>query len=655
MKYLSKSRFKLALSCPTKLYYNDRDEYENIRTEDKFLEALAEGGYQVGELAKCYYPGGINITEKGYETSLKRTNDLLLQENVIIYEAAIKWENCFIRVDILKKTGNNIELIEVKAKSFQGSSQEFLSKDERSISNDWREYIEDVAFQKYVTQKAFPTWNVTAFLMLADKSKRTNVNGLNQKFFLKKEGKNLAVIANGDVSPTALGNPILTSVNIDAIANNIINDLYKKDTEGLSYSEKINTWALSVVDKKKIHSPIGANCFGCEFQSTNPEKKSGFNECWKNHFNYSDEQLNQPLIKEIWNLRGKGKLFEEGVVFIKDLRKEHFGKIEPKKDAKLSTKERQWLQVEKNQQNDDSEYIDIEGLKKAIDTFVFPLHFIDFETSLSAIPFYTNQRPYETIAFQFSHHIIQEDGKIEHRSEYIKLERGEFPNYEFIRELKKVLENDKGTIFRFATHENTVLNQIARQLIEISDEIVADKEDLLNFIYSITYNKDENRQGDRNMIDMCQMVKDYHFDPRTKGSNSIKSVLPSVLSRSEFLQKKYSQPIYGKNGLINSKNFDQGWIWIKRDESGNVIDPYKLLPKLFDDVDSEIAEGFITEDSINSGGAALTAFAKMQFTEMADQEREHVINGLLKYCELDTLAMVMIFEHWKFLTEKSIA
>jgi len=36
----------------------------------------------------------------------------------------------------------------------------------------------------------------------------------------------------------------------------------------------------------------------------------------------------------------------------------------------------------------------------------------------------------------------------------------------------------------------------------------------------------------------------------------------------------------------------------------------------------------------------------MQFTEMSKIERTHLIKGLLKYCELDTLAMVMIYEFW---------
>jgi hypothetical protein len=82
------------------------------------------------------------------------------------------------------------------------------------------------------------------------------------------------------------------------------------------------------------------------------------------------------------------------------------------------------------------------------------------------------------------------------------------------------------------------------------------------------------------------------------------------------------------------------------------MDPYKLLPKLFEDIDLETAQSFITDDSINSGGAALTAFAKIQFTEISDLERDRVINGLLKYCELDTLAMVMIYEYWKNHIEK---
>ena len=48
-----------------------------------------------------------------------------------------------------------------------------------------------------------------------------------------------------------------------------------------------------------------------------------------------------------------------------------------------------------------------------------------------------------------------------------------------------------------------------------------------------------------------------------------------------------------------------------------------------------------------------TAYAKMQFTQMSPEETDRVAQGLLKYCELDTLAMVMIWEYWRELIEKS--
>jgi len=53
------------------------------------------------------------------------------------------------------------------------------------------------------------------------------------------------------------------------------------------------------------------------------------------------------------------------------------------------------------------------------------------------------------------------------------------------------------------------------------------------------------------------------------------------------------------------------------------------------------------DDELNNGGAALTAYGRMQFSEMTEHEREELSNALLRYCELDTMAMVMIFEAWR--------
>jgi hypothetical protein len=265
-----------------------------------------------------------------------------------------------------------------------------------------------------------------------------------------------------------------------------------------------------------------------------------------------------------------------------------------------------------------------------------------------AIPFYKGRRPYEQTAFQFSHHIVFENGTIEHKGQYLCTEKGQFPNFEFVRALKWELENDEGTIFRYAAHENTVLNQIMAQLQDTDVSEVSDKKELITFIQSIT--RGANHTGKRDMVDMLLLVKKYYYHPSMRGSNSIKAVLPAVLNASKRIKEKYSQPIYGKNSEIKSLNFEDGWIWVVPDDKGQVQSPYALLPSLHDEIDVDTLDEFIYGDKLADGGAAMTGYAKMQFMDISKEEHEAISKGLLKYCELDTLAMVLIWEHFRELT-----
>src|ERR1700694_4616038 len=117
-KYLTKSRFKLALECSTKLYYNENKEYGNQSLDDPFLAELAKGGFQVGALARLYFPGGVLLEKGKHEELHQKTIELLSADNIIIYEAAFLIDNWFIRADIVEKKGNELNLIEVKAKSY---------------------------------------------------------------------------------------------------------------------------------------------------------------------------------------------------------------------------------------------------------------------------------------------------------------------------------------------------------------------------------------------------------------------------------------------------------------------------------------------------------------------------------------------------------
>jgi hypothetical protein len=220
LRYLTKSRFKLGLECPTKPYYTNKPEYKNTKLEDTFLEALAEGGFQVGELAKLKYPGGLDIETLDYDESLAITNKELEKDKATLYEAALKYEDLFIRVDILKKANDFIEIIEVKAKSYDQPDLEkapFLdgrSKKVKKIVGKWAPYLYDIAFQYYVATKAFPDKTIIPKLLLVDKSKQTVTEGLNQRFKITKENGRKKILLCSEISQEDYNNEILKEINV---------------------------------------------------------------------------------------------------------------------------------------------------------------------------------------------------------------------------------------------------------------------------------------------------------------------------------------------------------------------------------------------------------------------------------------------------------
>lgn len=169
-RYLTKSRYLLGLNCPTKLYYTGKSDYPDKNEDNDFLKALAEGGYQVGALAKCYYPTGIEIENRDYDSSVRETYKHLKQPRVVLFEAAFMWHNLFIRADIIEKKDRVINIFEVKAKSFGGTDSADMLTPEGYINTAWLDYLYDVAYQKYVISKMYPEYLVRAHLMLANKN-----------------------------------------------------------------------------------------------------------------------------------------------------------------------------------------------------------------------------------------------------------------------------------------------------------------------------------------------------------------------------------------------------------------------------------------------------------------------------------------------------
>jgi len=314
----------------------------------------------------------------------------------------------------------------------------------------------------------------------------------------------------------------------------------------------------------------------------------------------------------------------------------------------LSRTERQWLQINKSVQGDSAAYLDIAGLQAEMAQWQYPLHFIDFETIAPAIPFTRGLRPYETVAFQFSHHILHEDGRVEHKGQFIDTTPCVNPSLNFLRALKAQLEQDNGTVFRFHNHENTVLNGLADQLQSIDMTDSTETAELIAFIRTLTHataRKFEQWVGPRDMVDLHQLNVRYYYNPITQGANSLKTVLPAILQSSPYLQDTYGNPNYGARNGIPSLNFkSMQWI-VKQD--GVVQDPYSLLSPLFD-MSTDSRDDLVSSDArISDGGAAMTAYAKLQNVDMCDGERNAMTKALLRYCELDTLAMVMVVQAWQ--------
>lgn len=639
---LTKSLFKQALQCPTKLYYATNPGYLDAMESDTFMEALADGGFQVGALARAYYPQGHWIQELDPQKAIRQTEELLNQDEVVIFEAALRFENFFIRVDILHQHDGIVELIEVKAKSYSPKKDSFLTK-KHTIKSEWQEYFYDLAFQKYVADRAL-TKPVLGSLMLVDKSAICQVDGLNQKFQLEKRQGQSRVVAVTELTKEDLDPPLLVKVGGNDICQTIYSQPINFNSRSYEFEAFVQMLKDNLLLNHKIVVPLSKACKDCQYHAGKDQMdqgvKSGFHECWKSQTGLSLDQLEEPLVLDIWNFKKKDDLLNKGIYLLGDVPEGYFEDA-PEGAFELNVESRHHLQVAKVQGKDARPFVIRTGLKQELSRHVYPLHFIDFETAMVAIPFTRGRHPYEGIAFQFSHHTLYGDGSIEHAGEYLDAQPGHFPNFGFVRELKRQLEGDRGTIFRYAAHENTYLNMIHSQL-EKSNE--PDRKELQDFIENITKSVTGSQrkwQGDRNMVDLCEIVKKYHYDPATKGSVSIKYVLPAILNSSSRLQKMFSKPVYGSQDGIKSLNF-QDFTWVVTRE-GKVQDPYTLLPQVFEDLDLAKLDRLSDDDYLKNGGAALMAYCKMQFTRMGDGERVALEKALLKYCELDTLAMVMVY------------
>ncbi len=135
---LSKSQYIRALQCHKSLWlYKHKPELRD--TPSSKSESLFNTGYQVGDLAKELFAGGVEIEfdSSNFDGMVKQTKKLIESGCEIIYEATFKEDGIFAMADILVKNGDAWDIYEVKA------------------STHVKEYhINDISIQWYAISKA---------------------------------------------------------------------------------------------------------------------------------------------------------------------------------------------------------------------------------------------------------------------------------------------------------------------------------------------------------------------------------------------------------------------------------------------------------------------------------------------------------------------
>lgn len=592
---LTKTDFKIARECPTKLYYFKK-KYKSTLQSNEYLEYLKEGGHIIGAMAQVVHTDGIFIgLREGVEIAIARTIEALKSENATLFEAVFVHNGMLAAVDILEKRGSHLNIIEVKSKSFDSSEQDQIIGKKGGIKSEWLEYIEDVAFQKLVVGNSQPHFSIASYLLLPDKSKTTQIEGLASQFRLENLGSNENPVYNvkflGD-SEKLIESNFLTRVNIqDAV--NFIFPLVQQE------ANRFVTLLNPQLVREQYH--LGKHCKDCEFNTDDPD--SGYRECWKDLANV------KPHIFELYcggAIKVDGKalfdvMISQNKVSLFDI---------PASAIKGKRGERQSIQIQHTQQN--SEWSK-PGFGLLLKSFKYPLHFIDFETSTSAVPYHKGMRPYEQIAFQWSCHTIDRPGENPKHADWINLEES-FPSFEFAETLRKHLSPD-GTIFMWADHENKVLKDVRRQALQYDYK---NRDSLCAWIDDVIV--EDGRTG--RLVDMNRLCLENYFHPAMKGKTSIKYVLPAIWNNNEYLWKVPFLKDY-----------------FLRDAAGTVLNPYEVLPGI------EIAGA---NQVIKAGTAAMSAYQEMMYGFSSEDSaiKNKWSELLLQYCKLDTTAMIIVWLHW---------
>lgn len=228
---------------------------------------------------------------------------------------------------------------------------------------------------------------------------------------------------------------------------------------------------------------IGPHCskpYECDFKG----------HCWSHIPDYSVFNISRLSVNR------KFELYQQGSV--------RFDEI----DLQLTSfNSNQILQI--TSELDNKVYIDGPNIRNFLEDLKYPLHFLDFETMATAIPIYDNSKPYQQLVFQYSLHLLNEYGDLEHLEYLAEANPNVDPRRTFVEQLIEDCRESGDILVYNIGFERGRLNDLISVYPEYTNEIggiISRLKDL-----------------------MIPFQKKWYYTPEMKGSYSIKAVLPALV------------------------------------------------------------------------------------------------------------------------------
>jgi hypothetical protein len=331
MTLITKSKYLDGIQCPGFLWLRMNDPSKIPEMNDEALHRMDEGT-KVGQMATGLYPNGIGVPEE-FKENLDKTEELLSERKALFepgFKVKTEWGEIFARLDVLVPAGKDEwDIVEVKG----GTKVKDLN-------------VEDVAFQKYVCEKA------------GLKIRKCFLCHVNNEF-----------VKSGEID-------LKEFFVVEDICDKV-DELYESVEGNLErLFEVIALPGCPKVTSEDILNAEYSNILIDEFYDSLPEEN----------------------VFELYKIRKTKalELYEKGILKIKDI-PEHF---------KMTDKQ----EIQAKCSLSGKSHGDCEKIKEFLDGLKYPLYYLDFETFSTVVPIFDKTKPYQHIPFQFSLHVVDKKG-----------------------------------------------------------------------------------------------------------------------------------------------------------------------------------------------------------------------------------------------------